>query len=133
VCQAAGGLAEDDARLTALLADLADVLQRPAPQLARLEAGFVLLAEQLEPALLPGALGQLVDALLPNQLEQRSEDGHAQRGFGIRRKDDGSGWTITDRDLDLECGELLQAVLLAESAVDPDRPGRHGRLRAAAP
>ena len=82
----------------------------------------MLLAEQLEPALLPGALGQPVDALLPNQLEQRSEDGHAQRGFGIRRKDDGSGWTITDRDLDLECGELLQAVLLAESAVDPDSP-----------
>ena len=122
VCQAAGGLAEDDQRLTTLLADLADILQRPASQLARLEAGLVLLAEQLEPALLPGALGQLVDALLPNQLEQRSEDGHAQRGFGIRRKDDGSGWTITDGDLDLECGELLQAVLLAESAVDPDRP-----------
>jgi len=122
LCQAAGGLDDDDPRLTALLADLADIVQRPVSQLARLEAGFVLLAQQLEPVLLPGALGQLVDALLPNELEKRAEDGHANRGFGIRLNSDGSGWTITDRDLDLECGELLQAVLHAESAVDPDRP-----------
>ncbi len=29
---------------------------------------------------------------------------------------------IPDRDLDLECGELLQTVLAAELAVDPDAP-----------
>jgi hypothetical protein len=40
----------------------------------------------------------------------------------MRLDDDGSGWTITDGDLDLECGELLQAVLQAELAVDPDGP-----------
>ncbi|MCY7366141.1 MAG: 13E12 repeat family protein, partial [Frankiaceae bacterium] len=122
VCQALGGLAEDDPRLTALLSELAGIVGRPVTQLARLEAGFVLLAQQLEPHLLPGALGQLVDALLPDELEQRAQDGHANRGFGLQLKDDGSGWVITDRDLDLECGELLQAVLAAELAVDPDSP-----------
>ena len=105
-----------------LLEALADIVGRPTSQLARLEAGFVLLASQLEPHLLPGALGQLVDALLPGQLEQRAEDGHANRGFGLRRNHDGSEWVITDRDLDLECGELLSAVLAAELAVDPDAP-----------
>jgi len=122
VCQALGGLAEDDPRLTALLADLADIVGRPVAQLARLEAAFVLLAQHLEPHLLPGALGQLVDALLPNELDKRAQDGHRNRGFGLRLKDDGSGWIITDRDLDLECGELLSAVLAAELAVDPDGP-----------
>ena len=133
VCQALGGLAEDDPRLLELLAELADVVERPASQLARLEAGFVLLAQRVEPAQLPGALGQLVDALLPNELERRAEDGHSNRGFGIRLKDDGSGYRVTDGDLDLECGELLSAVLIAELAVDADGPvdtAEFARLRA---
>ena len=122
VCQALGGLADDDLRLSALLTELADIVQRPVSQLARLEAGFVLLAQHLEPGHLPAALGELVDALLPNELDKRAADGHTDRGFGIRLNDDGSGWVITDRDLDLECGELLSAVLQAELAVDPDNP-----------
>lgn len=122
VVEALGGTSDDDPRLAALLEALADIVGRPCPQLARLEAGFVLLAQHLEPHLLPGALGQLVDALLPNELEKRAENGHSTRGFGLRRKDDGSGWIITDRDLDLECGEFLQTVLAAELAVDPDNP-----------
>jgi len=122
LCQAWGGVDDDDPRLTALLAEPAEIVQRPASQLARLEAGFVLLARHLEPAQLPGALGQLVDALLPNELEKRAEDGHANRGFGLRLNDDGSGYRVTDGDLDLECGELLSAVLAAELAVDPDNP-----------
>ena len=122
VCQALGGLDDDDPRLVELIVDLAVIVESPSSQYARLEAAFVLLATLVEPALLPGALGQLVDALLPDELEKRAEDGHANRSFGLRLKDDGSGWIITDRDLDLECGELLQAVLDAELTVDPDGP-----------
>jgi len=40
----------------------------------------------------------------------------------MRRNADGSGWTITRGDLDLECAELLWTVLQAEMAVDPDNP-----------
>ena len=122
IAEALGGLADDDPRLLTLVEALADIVGRPACQLARLEAGLVLLAQQLEPHLLPAALGQLVDALLPNELDKRAEHGHSNRGFGLRLKDDGSGWVITDRDLDLECGELLHAVLQAELAADPDSP-----------
>jgi hypothetical protein len=122
VCQALGGLDDDDPRLLALLEDLAEIVESPTSQYDRLEAAFVLLARQVEPAVLPGALGQLVDALLPDAMEERAEDAHANRGFGMRLKDDESGWLITDGDLDLECGELLQTFLDAELAVDPDGP-----------
>lgn len=122
VVQALGGLAPDDPRLDLLVAQLVDIVERPVSQLARLEAAFVLLAQWVEPVVLPGALGQLVDALLPNELEQRAEDGHADRALTVVRKSDGSGWRITEGELDLECGELLQAFLAAERAVDPDGP-----------
>lgn len=122
VCQALGGLADDDPRLLALLEDAAAIVELPVSQLARLEAAFVLVARSVEPALLPGALAMLLDALLPNQLEKRAEDGHANRGFGIRLNDDGSGWHVTEGDLDLECGELLHTVLTSELAADPDNP-----------
>ena len=122
ICQGLGGLDDDDPRLPALLRDLAAIVLLPASQYLRLEAAFVLLARHLEPALLPGALGQLIDALLPDQLEDRAQDAHTNRGFGLRLNGDGSGYLITDRDLDLECGELLQAVIDAELAIDPDSP-----------
>lgn len=121
VCQGMGGLADDDPRLTSLMEALARIVESPTGQLARLEAAFVLLAERLEPQLLPAALGQLVDALLPDQLEKRAEDGHADRGFTLTPKSDGSGF-VPSGDLDLETGELLTAVIESELAVDPDNP-----------
>jgi len=101
VCQALGGLADDDPRLGRLLHDLSGIVTAPSSELTRLEAAFVLLAEHLEPALLPGALATLVDACLPNELEKRAADTRANRGFGIRPNADGSGWHVTDGDLDL--------------------------------
>jgi hypothetical protein len=38
----------------------------------------------------------------------------------MRLKEDGSGWLVTRGDLDLECGELLDAVLTAELTSDED-------------
>lgn len=122
VCEALGGLADDDPRLVLLVLSLTDVAERPVSQLSRLEAAFVVLAEHVEPALVPSCLSRLLDALLPNELERRARDAHDDRGFGMRLNEDGSGWTVTDADLDLECGELLDAVLRAELAVDPDGP-----------
>ncbi|MCW2715097.1 MAG: hypothetical protein JWN88_2144 [Frankiales bacterium] len=122
ICEALGGLSEDDPRVLTLQAQLSEIAARRVSELSRLEAAFLVLARQVEPALLPSALTRLVDALLPNDLEARSDAAHDERGFGLRRKADGSGWTITDGELDLECGELLQTVLTAELAVDEDNP-----------
>jgi hypothetical protein len=133
VLQSLGGLSDDDSRVQQLRDGCAAIVESPGSQYVRLEAGFVLLGRLLEPGLLSAALRQLVDALLPNELEKRAEDAHAQRGFGIRRKEDGSGWRVTGGDLDLETGELLHAVLEAEKAVDPDNPSdteRYTELRA---
>ena len=122
VCQARAGLADDDPVLGSLVEALVAIAGSSASELGRLTDAFVLLARHLEPGDLPDALGQLVDALLPNELERRARDAHEERGFRMRRKEDGSGWLVTRGDLDLECGELLHTVLSAELAVDEDRP-----------
>ena len=122
ICQARGGMTDDDPLLQTLLSDLQTIAAAGRSELSRLTDAFVLLARHLEPGDLPGALAQLLDALLPNELERRAQDAHAQRGLRLRRKDDGSGWLITRGELDLECGELLHTVLTAELAVDQDNP-----------
>ncbi len=122
VAEGRGGLDDDDLALSTLLDQLRAVAASPMAQLARLEAAFLLLAGNVEAGQLVGALARLVDAVLPNQLEQRSQTGHAGRGFGLQRSYDGSGWQVTDGDLDLECGELLFTLLQSELATDPDNP-----------
>ncbi|TAL12874.1 MAG: DUF222 domain-containing protein [Frankiales bacterium] len=131
VCQALGGLADDDPRLAALVADLSEIESRPVSEIARLEAAFVLLAQQIEPGLLRDALGMLVDALLPSELERRTRDAHDDRGFGFTSDFDGGGWHITDGDLDCELGELLHEVLKAMMATDPENPADTEAYRAA--
>jgi hypothetical protein len=122
VCQALGGLAADDPRLVELSDQLSEISCWPTSQLARLEAAFVLLARSIPAAQLRDALGLLVDALLPEQLERRAARARERAGLVLRRKDDGSGWLISRGELDLECGELLHTVLTAMSSVDPDSP-----------
>jgi hypothetical protein len=122
VCEAMGGLSPDNPRLSGLLARLSGIAERPVAELSRLEAGFVVLAEQLEPGLLSSGLTRLVDAVVPSALEAEADDAHERRAFTLRRDDDGAGWTITEGRLDAECGELLHTVLNAELAVDPDNP-----------
>ena len=122
VCQARAGLDDSHPLVAELLGRLEAVARRSTSQLDRLTDGLLVLATSVEPGQLPGALGLLLDALLPGELERRAEHGHDRRGFRMRRKDDGSGWLVTRGDLDLECGELLQTVLDAERAVDPDGP-----------
>ncbi len=57
--------------------------------------------------------------MLPNELERRAEHGHDNRRFSMRRHDDGSGWVITEGELDVECGELLHTVLHASPGALP--------------
>ncbi|MCA1710138.1 MAG: 13E12 repeat family protein, partial [Actinobacteria bacterium] len=89
--------------------------------LARLEGAFLLLAEHLEPRLLRRALAVLVDALLPHQLAERSEDAHLHRGLELTRDPERSGWLLRGT-LDDECGERLHTALTAAMATDPHNP-----------
>ncbi len=119
--QALGGLPDDDPRVVELSAQLSEISCWPTSQLARLEAAFVLLAQHLPSTDLPAALGQLVDALLPNELEKRAARGADDAQLTLRPNTDGSGWLLRG-ELDLETGELLHTVLTAMQAVDPDNP-----------
>jgi hypothetical protein len=121
VCQSLGGLADDDTRVVELSAQLSEISCWPASQLARLEAAFVLLAEQIPSTGLNAAVALLVDALLPNELEKRAAKGADEAKLILRPNDDGSGWLLRG-ELDLETGELAHAVLTAMQAVDPDNP-----------
>jgi Domain of unknown function (DUF222) len=120
VAQARGGL--DDDVMAALWADLGAIAGAARPAVHRVEAGFVVLAEQVEPHLLRPALRQLVDAVLPQQLEERSQRAYTERGLLLTRDPDGAGWRVGRGRLDDECGELLWTVLQAEMATDPDNP-----------
>jgi hypothetical protein len=114
----AGGL---DPGLAALIARLAGIVAAPTGQLARLEAAFLVLAGHLEPGQLSGALGELVDALLPMKLQEKADRAELERGLTLVRKPDGAGWRLAG-DLDLLCGERLHTVLQAELTRDPDAP-----------
>ncbi|MCA1720224.1 MAG: hypothetical protein LC779_03665 [Actinobacteria bacterium] len=121
VAEGYGGVADTDPRLVRLRARLGELVVAPLPELARLEGAFLLLAEHLEPRLLRRALAVLVDALLPHQLAERSEDAHLHRGLELTRDPERSGWLLRGT-LDDECGERLHTALTAAMATDPHNP-----------
>ena len=121
VCETRGGIADTDPRLGRLVAELAQIADRPDTALARLEAAFLLLARELEPASLAGALERLVDACLPQMLQDDADRAHRDRELLLTRNYTGSGWTVGGQ-LDAECGELLHTVLAAQQATDTDNP-----------
>jgi hypothetical protein len=109
VGQALGGVADDDPRVLELHTQLSEISCWPTSQLARLEAAFVLLAQHVPADQLPGALGQLVDALLPNELERRAARAADEAKLSLQPNADGSGWLLRG-ELDLETGELLHST-----------------------
>ena len=117
--EALGGLADDDPRLREMLSELVAVQTSGTSQVARVEEAFVALARRVETRSLRPALEQLVDALLPQQLEDDSARAHARRGLVLARNSDGQGWRL-EADLDDETGELLHTSLAAAMATDPE-------------
>jgi hypothetical protein len=83
------------------------------------EEALVALAVRVESRSLPPALEQLVDALLPQRIEDLSARAHARRGLAWERNSDGCGWRL-EADLDDETGELLHTTLTAAMATDPE-------------
>ena len=120
--QALGGAPANDPDHHALRTLMGQLADAPLSAADRLEAGFVHLAQHLEPALLRAALDLLVDALLPNQHAKRARDAHHQRGFGLTLNHDKTGWQLTHHQLDLTLGELLWTVMHAGMTTDPDNP-----------
>ncbi|MCA1712151.1 MAG: 13E12 repeat family protein [Actinobacteria bacterium] len=117
--EALGGLSDDDLRLRRLLSEMVTLQGSGASQVARVEEAFVALAARVESRSLRPALEQLVDALLPQQLEDRSARAHARPGLALHRNSDGTGWRL-EADLDDETGELLHTTLTAAMATDPE-------------
>lgn len=117
--EALGGLAEDDPRLRALLTECVGIFRGGGTQLGRVEAAFVALAVRVESAALWPALSQLMDALLPQQLEDRSERRTKNRALTLLH-DDEDGWLI-EGSLSDELGERMHAALTAAMATDPEK------------
>ncbi len=111
-----GATPERDALIGRLLA----VQGSPTCQADRLEQAFVVAAEHLPARRVGPALGLLLDALLPQQLADRSQDAHDHRGLDLRHRLDG-GWLLKG-ELDDLTGEMLHTALAAMQAVDPDNP-----------
>lgn len=120
LCEARGGVADDDPLLAAWSGGLAGALTA-STQTGALERLLLVVAAHLDPVLLPAAVTCLTDALLPVQLQQRSDAAHRERGLTLRR-DDAGGWRITRGRLDDQAGELLQTVLTACGGTDPANP-----------
>jgi hypothetical protein len=118
---ACGGLAEDDPRIVQLHTTLTDVVSAPLPQLTRLETAFLHYARWASGDLLRRGLAELVDALLPNELEKRSREAENARGFEVRRHTDRQGSRVSG-DLDDEATEYLLVLLNAAEAMDADNP-----------
>jgi hypothetical protein len=120
VCQARGGLADDDPLLSTLQTRTETIVASGTSQQDRVEQAFVLLATHLDPAHLAAALEQQTAAILPNLLEEQLEAAEAQRGASLRQREDGS-WDLKGR-LTPECGERLHTALAAEARRDPTNP-----------
>lgn len=117
--EALGGLDDDDPRMLDLLQEVTAVLRSGRSQAEQVEAAFVALAERIEGRLLRGSLDQLIDALLPMQLEERARAAHENRGVALLRNHSGSGGRL-EADLDDEGFELLHTALAARLTADPE-------------
>ena len=121
VGEALGGLDDGDPRIVALLEEVTAIARSSRSEAERVEAAFVALAQRVEGRLLRGCLDQLIDALLPVQLEERAEKTHDNRALAMLRNQSGGGGRL-EADLDDEAFELLHAALAARMTADPENP-----------
>ena len=119
VGEALGGIDDNDPRLRRLSAEVREIAARSGSEVERVEAAFLALAGRVERRFLASALQRLVDALLPQQLEDRSDKAHRNRGLVLIAHEDRPGGRV-EADLDAEAFELLHAALAAVQATDPE-------------
>lgn len=115
------GLHDDHPLLAELQAQVEQITSSGDSQLGRLERAFTLMAEHIPVNLLKRSLEQQTDALLPDQLESRSEQAHQKREVRLDPNRFGGGGRITI-DADDELYELATTCLTAEVRRDPANP-----------
>ena len=115
------GLRDDDPLLAELLAKVEEILAAPDSDLGKLEIAFSLMARYIPLRHLPGALAEQVDALLPTELEEKSERSRQTRDMRLDRERAFGGGRITVQATD-ELMELAETVLAAEVRRDPENP-----------
>jgi hypothetical protein len=118
-CESLGGLDSGDPRLRELLAEVVAIQSSGRSQVERVEEAFVALARRVEKSFLRGALDQLMDALLPQQLEDRAATVHEERGAVSVPNSDGIGGRL-ELELDAEGWEFVHAAMAAQMANDPE-------------
>ena len=121
VCQHLRGVAEDDPRLLELVAETEQIVIVGGSDVLQLEKAFTLLARWVPPSSLAHPLDELVMAVLPSELEERSQRGLDDAALTLTSNGDGTGWRVRGR-LSPECGERLHTALTAEAARDPRNP-----------
>ena len=115
------GERQHDPRVVSFVDELQTVADGAGSGKERLERGLLVLARQVPAVALPGAVGLLMDALLPQQLQDRGDRAHRDRCLLLTRNLDGSGWHLRG-DLDLLAGERLFVLLHSEAARDDRNP-----------
>ena len=133
LCTDLSGLHDDDPRLQVIVARLEhELAEQPASSQAHsLEAALTWLGEAMSATGLPTALEHVLLAILPSELEERDQRGHARRSLRLTPFPDGSGWRL-EGDLTLEAGEGLWTILRGAAATDPDNPSDTEAWRAVA-
>jgi hypothetical protein len=114
-----GGVDDNDPRLRRLWSVLRQISLRQVSEVERVEAAFVEMAARLEGQHLRDALDQLIDALLPLQLEDKNDRAHRNRGLALLPNHGMPGGKV-EIELDGEGWELLTTGLNAAMANDPD-------------
>jgi hypothetical protein len=124
VCRDRFGLDESDAAQAEVLTGLTDqtdaIHASGGSQQDRVEQAFTLLGAEISEQGLPGAVEELVLAVVPSLLEERERAAHERRALALRPNDDGS-WEVTGT-LSPECGERFFTALAAEARRDPANP-----------
>ena len=115
------GLADDDPLLIELFEQVEQINTSGDCELGKLETAFALMGRWIPLNLLKRALDEQVDAVLPNQLEQRGDKGSTTRDMRIDNYRAYGGGRISI-DADDELMELAEAVVGSAARRDPDNP-----------
>jgi hypothetical protein len=86
------GLKDDDPLLLELLAEVEEIVASSDSQLGKLELAFSLMGVHIPLRYLKAALDEQVEALLPSELEERSEKGQQTRNLSARQEQGVRRW-----------------------------------------
>lgn len=113
------GLKDDDPLLLQLRTKVEEITSSSDCELDKCEIAFALMAQHISLKYLQAALDEQVDALLPSELEEKSEKARQRRDLRLDRTPLGGKVSIQASD---ELMEHVETVLAAEVRRDPENP-----------